>query len=139
MARKPKETETTQESSIKPDGVCSFEITENNNRKLKALLKYAEMLDYIAQKSAQEPIDSINADGVINELLDDITDKRVKALAKKHSFEDDQDFIDCLGMCENAERAFEIIQNSERAYYRKAHAKILEQIPVDDKQARLPL
>lgn len=127
------------DKSIKSDGVCIFEITESNNKKIHALLLYAQMLDLVVTGDPCNDMDHINADGVINELIDDITDRRIKELCKRHGFTGVDEFVDLVGACENGSDVLAVIQNAEKFYYKNAHRQVLSQIPVEDKQTRLPL
>ena len=127
------------DKSIKSDGVFSFEITESNNQKIHALILYAQMLDLVVTGDPGNDMEHINADGVINELVNDITDRRIKELCKRHGFTGIEEFVDAIGSCEKASDVLAVIQNAEKFYYKRAHEQVLSQIPVEDKQARLPL
>lgn len=121
----------------KSDGIYSFDITDSNARKLRSLLKYAEMVDEIIEKDPADTGERLNADGVINELLDEITDKRISDLRKRHCFESADEFIDLVGACEDGEDVKTVIESAEMAYYKKYHTNILSQIPEEDRQGKL--
>lgn len=129
-------------NSVKSDGICSFEITESNNRKLKALIRYAQMLDDVvttyAAESMDAPPDRLNSDGLINSLLDDVTDRQIKALVKRHGFESENEFIELIGACNDGTEVLVLVKNAERKYYKQSHLRILSQIPVDDGQKVIP-
>jgi hypothetical protein len=121
----------------KSDGIYSFDITESNARKLRSLLKYAEMVDEVIEKDPSDTGERLNADGVINELLDEITDKRISDLRKRHCFESSDEFIDLVGSCKDGEDVKMVIESAEMAYYKKYHTNILSQIPAEDRQGKL--
>lgn len=121
------------------NGVFEFVIMEQVEKKLKALLLYAQMLDLISfNPDSETHCEHINIDGVINDLLDEITTRRIKELCKRHGFECSNDFIDVIGACSDGAEVQHIIQNAERKYYLAYHTRILSQIPVDDGQKDLP-
>jgi len=122
--------------TVKSDGVMSFEVTDSNNMKLRALIVYAQVLDYVVSQT-EKNAETLNADAVINSLLDDITDKRIKELVKRHGFESDNEFIEVVGACRNAEEALSVIKEAEISYYKASHEHILSQVPFDDKQLKL--
>lgn len=119
--------------SVKSDGICSFEITETNNRKLKALINYAMMLDCVVDNE-----EYLNADGLINALVDKITDSEIKALVKRHGFESENEFVETVGACADGMEVLELVHNAEKKYYKQYHLRILSQIPIDDGQKELP-
>ena len=66
--------------------VCEFVIMDQVEKKLKALVLYAEMLDLISfNPDSETHSEHINVDGVINDLLDEITTRRIKELCKRHA------------------------------------------------------
>lgn len=123
--------------SVKSDGICIFEITETNNKKLKALINYSMMLDSVVSQY-DDTSECLNADGLINTLIDDITDREIKALVKRHGFESENEFIEVVGACSDGEEVMELVRNAEKKYYKQYHLRILSQIPVDDGQKELP-
>ena len=126
------------EKSIKSSGLCEFEITETNDRKLKALAVYAQMLDKIVSEDPDAGGERLNIDGIINSLLDEVTDRRIKALKSRHGFESESEFVELMLECRDGEQALMIVQNAERTFYKKMHTDILSQIPVEDRQNVLP-
>lgn len=128
------------DKSVKSYGVCEFEITESNNRKLMALIVYAQMLDRIVSINSEEGTERLNIDGIINELLDDALERRIKTLKARHGFESESEFVELMVACNGTNpivvgaQALDVVRNSERLLYKKMHRKILEQIPVEDRQ-----
>lgn len=119
-----------------PFGDTSFQITTANEMMLVALIKYSQMLDFVTGAKDEE---LLNVDGLINSLIADGMTRRIKDLVKKHSFEDTQEFIDCIGACNDAEEVFGEIKQHEMQFYQKTHDEILSHIPLEDAQLKLPL
>lgn len=117
-------------------GDVSFQITTANEMMLSALITYSKMLDYVTNATGDE---QLNIDGLINSLLADGMNRRIKELVKKHSFEDAKEFMDCMAECHDGEEAFGEIRQHEANFYQKTHDEILSHIPVDDGQLKLPL
>lgn len=120
------------EKSTKSKGDITFEVTESNEKKLKALSMYSRVLDLIVGGE-----ESLSFDGLLNSLIDEVTDKRIKALKSKHGFDDENDFVEI--MCESAdpEAALSSIRMAEKLSYRKMKDLILSQMPVLDGQKTL--
>ena len=120
------------EKSTKSKGDITFEVTESNEKKLKALSMYSRVLDLIVGGEER-----LSFDGLLNSLIDEVTDKRIKALKSKHGFDDENDFIDI--MCESADpaEALSSIRMAEKLSYRKMKDLILSQMPVLDGQKTL--
>lgn len=131
-----------KDKSIKADGDMTFTVTETNARKIKALSMYVRMLDDVAQECAEaeraDPPGLLNLDGLLNALLDDATDRRIAAITKRHGFDGACECVDLLGACRDGAEVRHIVQEAEKIYYKRAHAEILAQIPVDDGQGVLP-
>ena len=123
-------------TNIMPFGDCSFEITTGNEIMLKALTKYAMMLDFITNSQADE---QLNVDGLINSILADGMTKRIKELVKKHGFENTDDFISNMLNCHDGEEVNIIVKDQELKFYHKLHDEILSYIPIDNKQKTLPI
>ena len=116
-------------------GDCTFPITFPNEVMLRALSKYAMMLDYVTNAKEEE---QLNIDGLINSILYEGMTKRIKDLVKKHGFEDQQEFIDCMAACQDGEEVFVEVKNQEKVFYQTAHDEILAHIPMEDRQGALP-
>lgn len=117
-------------------GDCTFQITTANEILLKALTKYSMMLDYVTQAGETE---LLNIEGLINAILFDGMTRRIKELAKKHCFDTQEEFIDCMAACKDGEEVAIEIRCSECNFYKKMHDEILSQIPVPDTQKKLAL
>lgn len=120
------------EKSTKSKGDITFEVTESNEKKLKALAMYSQVLDLIVGGD-----EKLSFDGLINSLLDEVTDKRIKGIRAKHGFDDDADVIDILCASDTPKDALASIQMAEKLSYAKMKNKILEQMPVLDGQKSL--
>ncbi len=124
-------------ASIRCAGVCSFEITDSNDRYLRALTMYTRMIDLVCADIAskgQEPHEPLNADGLINAILDNALKTKVHALVKRHGFASENEFVELIGACTDAKDALQIVRNAENKYYIDQHRIVLEQIPVEDRQ-----
>lgn len=117
-------------------GDCTFQITKANEVLLKALAKYSMMLDYVTHADESE---QLNIEGLINAILLEGMTRRIKELAKKHCFDTQEDFIDCMSSCKDGEEVAIEIRCSECNFYKKMHDEILSQIPVPDTQKKLAL
>lgn len=136
-----KEKDKKQESF----GKYTFEITVENERRIKAIMVYAGIFDLVVKcdfARTQAPDDaapeSITADGVVNFILDDALGKWVKVFRGKHGFTDDDEFIDVIGACKSPEEAYDVVKRAEARYYHGMHKGILAQIPMDSAQKPLP-
>lgn len=129
-------TKEIENTDSMPFGDTSFQITTANEMMLVALIKYSQMLDFVTGAKDEE---LLNVDGLINSLIADGMNRRIKDLVKKHSFEDTQEFIDCIGACNDAEEVFGEIKQHEMQFYQKTHDEILSHIPLEDAQLKLPL
>lgn len=114
-------------------GDCTFQITTPNEIMLKALTKYAMMLDYVTQAQEEE---QLSVEGVINSILYNGMNKMIRELAKKHGFEDSSDFMDCMSACEDGEEVATEIKHHERSEYQRQHDDILSHVPIPDTQAK---
>lgn len=115
-------------------GDYAFKITSGNMVNLSTLCKYAQMLDYITHAQGE---DQLSIDGVINEILYTALSKRVKELATKHGYISADSFINDLAKCEDGKAVAEAVKRSENEAYIAAHDRILEHVPMDDKQGNL--
>ena len=120
-----------------PEGAfdCNFRMTTANHIKLKALAKYALMLDWVTNAKGEQ---CLTSDGIINLILDEGMTRRVKDIAKKHGFYDSDDFITTMSDCGDGEEVTYAVRYKERNYLQRAHDEILSHIPGDDKQKDLP-
>ena len=114
-------------------GDCTFQITTANEVMLKALTKYAMMLDYVTQAQGE---DQLNVEGVLNSILYNGMSKMIKDLVKKHGFEDSIEFMDVMNSCKDGEEVANEVKHHERAEYQKVHDDILCHIPMPDTQAK---
>lgn len=112
-----------------PFGDCTFQITTANEVRLKAMSKYAMMLDYVVDADNAE---KLNIDGLINSILEEGMVKRLKELSKKHGFESPEDFVESLLACQDGEETAYEIKEQERSFYQKMHDEILSHISVED-------
>ena len=126
---KPKE-----QTDLMAFGDCSFQITMANERMLKSLSKYAMMLDYVTCAEGEK---LLNVEGLINSILYNGMSRMIKDMVKKHGFEDQEDFIDCMNACKDGEEVSIEIKHHECSAYQKMHDDILAHIPLDDKQKSL--
>lgn len=120
------------EKSTKSKGDITFEVTESNERKIKALAMYSQVLDLIVGGD-----EKLSLDGLINSLIDEITDKRIKAIKAKHGFDDENDVIEILCGSQDAAAALSSIRMSEKLSYKRMKDSILAQMPVLDGQKEL--
>jgi hypothetical protein len=124
------------EISIKASGECTFTLTESNEKKLRALSMYMRVVEEVSRpKQDGEPL---CIDGLMNTLIDQVTEQWIKDLVKKHGFMDSQDFVSIACACKDEAELFDIIQKLEKCRYIVMYKKILEQIPIPDKQKDLP-
>ena len=133
----PVEVEIVNKKPDQPEGWddCNFRMTKSNKIKLNALAKYASMLDWVTNAKGDE---CLNADGIINLILDEGMTRRVKDIAKKHGFYDSDDFITSMSECGDGEEVAYAVRYKEQTYLKRAHDEILSHIPCDDKQQDLP-
>lgn len=134
-----------KEENQKSCGKFEFEITADNERRLKAILVYSKVFDLIVfgdyeknPETTDEAPEHLNDDGVINFVLDDALTKWIKVLQNKHGFTDAREFVDVIGGCESGEQVMDIIQRAEKRYYHGMYKGILSQIPLYDGQMQLP-
>lgn len=113
---------------------CSFQITTANELILNALIKYSMMLDIVTGAQGEE---QLNVDGLLNSLLNEGMNKRVKELVKRHGFEDVNDFTETLNACKDGDEALQEIKLHEQSMFQKMHDEILSHIPLDDGQKSL--
>lgn len=143
MAKKQPKTEAdftvktekfTEDTGSMAWGDYTFKITVDNMLNLETLCKYAQMLDWVTHAKDEN---SLNIDGVVNEVLDEALSKRVKELAKKHGFADAHDFTESLDGCKDGEEVAHVIRESEQLAYERAHDRILMHVPLEDRQKSL--
>ena len=114
-------------------GDCTFKITTANEIMLSALSKYAMMLDYVTDSKGE---DTLNVEGVINNILYNGMSRMMKDLVKRHGFESSEDFIDSMRGCQCGEEVLNEIKHHECVEYQRLHDDILAHIPVEDKQTK---
>lgn len=113
-----------------------FQITSGNAVMLSALVKYAQMLDYVTNSDESE---QLNIDGLINSILAEGMIRRIKDLVKRHNFESQEDFIGNMTCARDGNAAQNIVHQKELEFYQKTHDEILSHIPIEDDQKCLPL
>lgn len=118
-------------------GECCFDLTGANDMMLKAFMKYALSLDAAAGVSDES--ETLTIDGVINYLLDDALNRKIKEIIKKHGFEGLSDFYDAISSCADGEEVRAVCVEKEKESVLAMRERILEQIPLEDKQKKLPL
>ena len=91
-----------EETDMLNVGDFTFCVTGGNDMKLRALIRYAQFLDYRAQAN-EENGNELSVDGLVNYLLSNAMDKMIKDIIKKHSFESEDDFYDTIGECKDGE------------------------------------
>lgn len=125
-----------EETDVLNVGDFTFCVTGGNDMKLRALIRYAQFLDYRAQANAEDG-NELSVDGLVNYLLSNAMDKMIKDIIKKHSFESEDDFYDTIGECKDGEELKVAIQNKERLAAEKLHDEILAFVPMEDRQMKL--
>ncbi|MBQ8037908.1 MAG: hypothetical protein IJ268_13035 [Proteobacteria bacterium] len=131
------QVEIIDQKTEQPEGAfdCNFRMTKGNHIKLKALAKYAMMLDWVTNAKGE---DCLNTDGILNLILDEGMTRRIKDIAKKHGFYDSDDFITTMSDCGDGDEVTYAVRYKEQNYLKRAHDEILKHIPIDDKQKDLP-
>lgn len=118
-------------------GECAFALTGANDLMLRVFMKSALSLDSAA--GVQDDAETISIDGVINYLLDDALTRKTKEIIKRHGFENLSDFLDSISACKDGAEVRAVCVDKERASALAMRDQILEQMPIDDKQMRLPI
>lgn len=118
-------------------GECAFALTGANDLMLRVFMKYALSLDSAA--GVQDDAETISIDGVINYLLDDALTRKTKEIIKRHGFENLSDFLDSISACKDGAEVRAVCVDKERASALAMRDRILEQMPIDDKQMKLPI
>lgn len=119
-------------------GDFTFGLTGGNDMKLRALIRYAQFLDYRVDANPNDG-NELSIDGLVNYLLSQAMDKMIKDLVKKHSFENENDFYDTVAECKDGEELKVEIVKKERNYAEKLHDEILSYVPMDEKQLKLDI
>jgi hypothetical protein len=114
---------------------CTFKISKPNLVQLNVLLKYAMMLDFVADADVAN---TINIDGLINSILDECMSKRIKDLTKRHGFNKSQEFVSTLTACMDGEEVYAEIKKHELETLNQQHASILRYVPAESRQLDLP-
>lgn len=112
----------------------TFLANESTAKRLDALSKYYHMISEQAKDNDDIYTEALNFDGIINALLDDVLSRRIKDIIKRHSFEDDIEFVDGINSCRDDAECKRFIESAEKRYYIKSYNKILEHMPVIDNQ-----
>lgn len=118
-------------------GECAFALTGANDLMLRVFMKYALSLDSAAGVSDES--ETLTIDGVINYLLDDALTRKTKEIIKRHGFENLSDFLDSVSACKDGAEVRAVCVDKERSAALAMRDRIIEQIPIDDKQKRLPI
>lgn len=133
MKKKKDVTQEVPLSSLGGDTV-QFRVSNDNMRAIEALCKYAQMLDLVTNAEDGE---RLSIDGVVNDLLNDATGKRLQKIVKKHGFVDLDDAIQTLNDCADAVEVVAAVRNAEKAAYEREHSRILAHVPIEDRQGKL--
>lgn len=118
-------------------GECTFALTGANDLMLRVFMKYALSLDSAAGVSDES--ETLTIDGVINYLLDDALTRKTKEIIKRHGFENLSDFLDSVSACKDGAEVREVCVDKERSAALAMRDRIIEQMPIDDKQKRLTI
>lgn len=118
-------------------GECTFALTGANDLMLRVFMKYALSLDSAAGVSDES--ETLTIDGVINYLLDDALTRKTKEIIKRHGFENLSDFLESVSACKDGAEVREVCVDKERSAALAMRDRIIEQMPIDDKQKRLPI
>lgn len=118
-------------------GECTFALTGANDLMLRVFMKYALSLD--AAAGITEESETLTIDGLINYLLDDALTRKTKEIIKRHGFENLSDFLDSVSACKDGAEVRSVCVDKERSAALALRDRILEQMPIDDKQKRLPI
>lgn len=118
-------------------GECSFALTGANDMMLRVFMKYALSLD--AAAGVNDEGETLTIDGVINYLLNDALTRKTKEIIKRHGFESLSDFFDLVSACKSGADVRAVCVEMERAAALAMRDRILEQIPIEDKQMSLPI
>jgi hypothetical protein len=113
-----------------------FRISPDNQRGLDILAKYAQMLDFIAKPNKE---DELSIDGVVNEILDDVIQRRLKGIVKRWGFFDVDDLLEKADDVKDGEEMFALCQNAQKDACLAEHTQILKHVPIEDRQGRLAL
>lgn len=132
MATK-KKTDSVTMDNISID-TLQFKVSADNMRAIEALCKYAQMLDLVTNAEDDE---KLSVDGVVNCLLHDASEKRLREIVKKHGFVDLDDAIQTLEDCTTADDVVAALRNAEKAAYEREHMRILAHVPIEDRQGKL--
>lgn len=118
-------------------GECTFALTGANDLMLRVFMKYALSLDSAAGVSDES--ETLTIDGVINYLLYDALTRKTKEIIKRHGFENLSDFLDSVSACKDGAEVREVCVDKERSAALAMRDRIIEQMPIGDKQKRLPI
>ena len=134
MGRKKKQLEEVATMNNITGEIIQIRISADNLRNIEALCKYAQMLDIITNACDDE---KLSIDGVINELLDEVSTKRIKEIAKKHGFTGEADVLETFEQCTDGEDVQAAIKEAEKTAYERVHSRILSHVPIEDRQREL--
>lgn len=110
----------------------TFAVNGPTERKLRAFLAYAQMLDYVLDDD-----EKLSPDGCINLLLDSALDAEIKKISKRFGY-NPAEFIDKMCESKDGESAHDAIVEGQLVVYKTEHQKILSHIPVPSDQMILP-
>ena len=126
---------TKEETDLMGFGDCTFQITTGNEMMLSSLAKYAQYLDFRVKAGQDE---QLNLDGLVNKILSDAMERRIKELVKQYGFDNRDDFIDVMTHCADGEEVAIELANHIQIALQKEHDEILAHIPMDSNQRELP-
>ena len=115
------------------NGDITFGIIGPVERKLKAFMRYTELLDFVLSED-----EKLNTDGAINMLLDKVLDCELKKLAKQHGYTNQDEFIEKMLEAKDGKEAHDVIVDGQLTMYKTQHQEILSHIPVPEDQMVLP-
>lgn len=115
-------------------GECCFKISIANEVLLNAIVKYAQMLDFVCNSEADE---QLNIDGVINSVLEEGLERRVKVLMARHGIKKREDFLCAMEESDDGYSASANLKAYEMDCYHEMHDEILSHIPIEDRQTSL--
>ena len=110
----------------------TFAVNGPTERKLRAFLAYAQLLDFVLDDE-----EKLSPDGCINLLLDSALDAEIKKISKRFGY-NPAEFIEKMCESKDGESAHDVIVEGQLVVYKTEHQKILSHIPVPSDQMILP-
>ena len=107
---------TKEETDLMGFGDCTFQIMPDNEAMLSSLAKFAIYLDYKTNAGQGE---TLNIDGLINKLLCDAMDRKIKDYVKQYGFDDKDEFMDTMIHCADGEEVAIELANHIQAKLQK--------------------